>query len=138
MKNDATDTPTTNIEYLLLFRGTDWDRGLSPEEIQRVMGKLMGWFDQLHRRKLIKAAQPLGCEGKIVAGRQGRRVNDGVFVESKEAIGGYLVLSASSLEEAVAVAREHPCLEHGATVEVRPIATECPTFERARERLTTA
>ena len=31
-------TPTTTPEYLLLFRGTDWDRGLSPEEIQNVIG----------------------------------------------------------------------------------------------------
>ena len=138
MKNNATNTPTPKTEYLLLIRGTDWDRGLSPEEIQRVMGQLMAWFEQLHRRKLIKAAQPLGCEGKIVSGRRGRSVADGRFMESKGAIGGYLILSVSSLDEALAVAREHPCLEYGATVEVRPIATECPTFERAKGTLTAA
>ena len=34
-------------EYLLLFRGTDWSRGLSPEETQKVMNQWKNWFDGL-------------------------------------------------------------------------------------------
>ena len=48
-----------------------------------------------------KASQPLGREGKIVSGRQGRTVTDGPFAESKEAIAGYLLLQVDDLNEAL-------------------------------------
>ena len=38
---------TTNSEYMLLFRGTDWHEGLSPEEMQEVVKQMYGWFDRL-------------------------------------------------------------------------------------------
>ena len=124
---------TSKSEYLLLFRGTDWDSGLSPEEIQKVVEQLMAWMDGLQRQGRLRAGQPLGEEGRTVSGKQGRMVADGPFAESKEAIGGYLIVQAEDLDEAVGIARQYPCLAHGATVEVRPVAEECPTFQRVRE-----
>lgn len=47
-------------------------------------------------------------------------VTDGVFVESKEVLGGYWVLQAADLDEAIAIAKEIPV--RGGGVEVRPIA----------------
>lgn len=129
------NTPTPKTDYLLLFRGTDWDKGLSPEEIQKVMNQLMAWFEGLQGQGKIKAGQPLGEEGRTVSGRKGRTIADGPFAESKEAVGGYLILQLNNLDEAVAIARGYPCLEYGATVEVRPIAGECPTFQRVKEQL---
>lgn len=122
-------------DYLLLFRGTDWDKGLSPEEIQKVMHQLMGWFEGLHRQGRIKAGQPLSEEGRTVSNHKGRTVADGPFAESKEAVGGYLIVQAVDLDEAVAVAKGYPCLDCGASVEVRPVAGECPTFQRVKEQL---
>ena len=60
-------------------------------------------------------------------------VVDGPFTETKEAVGGYLVLQADSFEEAVEVARTNPVLRYGVTVEVRPILAECPIFARHPE-----
>lgn len=131
-------TRAPKSDYLLLFRGTDWDEGLSPEEIQQVMNQLMTWFESLHRQGKVKAGQPLGEEGRTVSGRKGRTVADGPFAESKEAVGGYLILSLEDLDEAVAIARGYPCLDHGASVEVRPVAEECPTFQRVKEQLAQA
>jgi|SRR5258706_13356253 hypothetical protein len=112
-------------EYLLIFRGTDWHRGLSPEQIQKVMGQWKGWFDRLTAEGKLKGGQPLVNEGKIVSGKKGI-VADGPFAESKETIGGYFLLQVESLDEAVAIAKECPGLEYGAVVEVRPIAEMCP------------
>jgi hypothetical protein len=39
-------TPTKS-EYMLLFRGTDWHKGLSPEAIQQVVNQMKAWFDRL-------------------------------------------------------------------------------------------
>jgi hypothetical protein len=74
----------------------------------------------------VKAGQPLMNEGKIVSQKRDRRVVDGPFAESKEAIAGYILLKVGSLEEAVAIAQECPGLNYGVTVEVRPVALECP------------
>src|SRR5712692_913643 len=126
------NTPKQN-EYLLLFRGNAWYNSLSPEELQKAMGDFKAWFDRLTEQGILKAAQPLVREGKIVSGKQGRVVADGPFAESKEAIGGYFLLAVNSLDEAVVVAKGCPSLDYGAQIEVRPVAEECPMAARARQ-----
>jgi len=122
-------------EYLLLFRGDAWYNKLSPEELQKAMNQFNTWFEQLAKKNMLKAAQPLGRSGTIVSGKQGRVVADGPLAESKEAIGGYFLLGVDSLEDAVAVAKACPGLEYGAQIEIRPVAEECPMAARAREIL---
>lgn len=122
-------------DYLLLFRGPHWDRGLSAEELQQVMAQVMGWFEGLKEQGKVKAGQPLGPEGRTISGKKGRTVADGPCAESKEAVGGYLLIQADDLEEAAAIAKACPTLDHGITIEVRPVLEECPVFQRAKERL---
>jgi hypothetical protein len=128
-------------EFMLLFRSTDWNRDLSPEEMQQIMQRTYAWFDGLKAAGKFKAAQPLFSEGRILKAnaRPGLPpVTDGPFAESKEAVGGYLIFSAASLEEAVEIARGWPLLECGSSVEVRPIAPECPDFYRLRRAAATS
>src|SRR6267143_1311012 len=117
-------------EFIIFFRGSQWDKNLSPEEIQKDMGQFMGWFERLREEGKLKAGQPLEREGKIVSGKKGRTVADGPFAESKEAIGGYFLLQVADLDEAVEIAQQCPILEYGSAVEVRPVAEQCPTMER--------
>jgi hypothetical protein len=124
------NTETTTGEYILLFRGAHWDRGISTDELQDAMDKVMEWFEGLNERGKIKGAQPLGSQGRIISGTNGRFVLNGPFTETKEAVGGYLVLQADSLNEAVEVAQSMPTLRYGMSVEVRPILAECPIFAR--------
>ena len=102
-------TPTKS-EYMLLFRGTDWHKNLSPEEIQRVVNQMKAWFDRLTAEGKAKAGKPLFHEGKIVSPKRGRMLTDGPFAESKEAIGGFFLLEVGSLDEAAEIARDFPCL----------------------------
>ena len=132
------NTSNTTSEYLLLFRGSDWDRSLSPAELQKAMASFLGWFERLSAEGTLKAGQPLMKEGRIVSGIHGRTVADGPFAESKEAVGGYFLVRAESLDAAVAIAQQCPILEHGAAVEVRPIADRCPTLQGARQANTEA
>ena len=129
------NTQTTTGEYMLLFRGPHWDRGLSTEELQQAMNKVMAWFEGLAERRKIKGAQPLGGQGRVISGTDGRFVMDGPFTETKEAVGGYLILQADSLNEAVEIARSMPTLRYGISVEARPILAECPIFQRHPELL---
>jgi len=124
---------TPKSDYMLLFRGPDWDTNLTPEETERVMGQVMAWFESLQQQGKVKAGQPLGREGKLVSGKK-RVVADGPFAESKEAVGGYLVLQVDDQAEAVAIAKSCPTLDHGISIEVRPVAEECPIFQRMKKR----
>jgi|SRR6267142_1236296 len=123
----------TKSEYLLLFRGTNWHRDLSAEEIEKVMNQWKSWFDGLCEKGTAKAGHPLMNEGKVVSGKKGRVVADGPFAESKEAIGGYFFLEVRNLDEAVAIAKDCPGLDYGAIVEVRPVAPECPLKQSAKQ-----
>jgi hypothetical protein len=121
-------------EHLLLFRGHHWDEGLSPEQLEQAMATVTAWFDGLREQGKVKAGQPLGAQGRIISASKGR-VADGPFVESKEAVGGYLILQNTDLDQATAIARSCPTVEWGITIEVRPLLDECPIFKRAKERL---
>jgi len=128
---------TQKSEYLLLFRGEHWDKGLAAEELQQVMDKVMAWFEGLQNQGKVKASQPLAPEGRIVSGK-GRTVADGPFAESKEVVGGYLLLQVDDLHAAVAIAKSCPTLDYGISIEVRPVLEECPVFKRVREQLALA
>ena len=127
-------TPTKS-EYMLLFRGTDWHKGLSPEKIQQVVNQMKAWFDRLTAEGKAKAGKPLFHEGKIVSQKGGRSVTDGPFAESKEAIGGFFLLEVESLDEAAEIAEDFPifairCYGQG----LAPVAPECMIGETAQQR----
>src|SRR2546422_10229176 len=113
--------------YMLLFRGNDWHKGLSPEEMQTVVSQWKGWFDRLTAQGTAIAGNPLEGEGKIVSGKNGRVVADGPFAESKEAIGGYFLLQVKRFDEALALAKKGPGLGYGSVVGGRAVAGESPT-----------
>jgi hypothetical protein len=115
---------------MLIFRGTDWYKGLSPEQMQQVAGEWMNWFKGLNEQGKATSGNPLEREGKIVSGKGGRMVADGPFAESKEAIGGYFLLQVNSMDEAVAIAQQCPGLPYGIRVEVRAIANECAMLKQ--------
>ena len=112
-------------EHLLFIRGTHWNSGMSPADLQRTMTDFYAWVDGLHKQGILRGAQPLMEEGKLVTGTKGASVTDGVFAESKEAIAGYFLLAVDSMDEALRIARACPILDHGAQIEVRPVADFC-------------
>jgi hypothetical protein len=126
------NTAESKTQYMLLFRGNEWHKGLSPEQMQQVAGQWMAWFDRLTQEGIAVAGNPLEAKGKTVSGKGGRVVVDGPFAESKEAIGGYFLLQVETEEEAVAIAQGCPGLPYGAVIEVRPVAAACPVGEEGK------
>jgi hypothetical protein len=114
-------TPTH--QYMFLVRGGSCqDGGLSPEQMQKKMTEVYAWIDNLTQRGIMSAAQPLTPEAKIVSGLNGTIVSDGIAAESKEAIGGFFIVNATTMEEAVNIARTCPMFRYGGQLEVRHIA----------------
>lgn len=108
-------------QFLYLFREGAVARRPSPEEMQQVMQRWVAWIDSLSRAGKFKGGDPLQSTGKVLSGPGGRLVTDGPFAEAREVVGGYLLVDAGDLDEAVSLARGCPIFDHGGTVEVRAI-----------------
>jgi hypothetical protein len=122
------EQPAT-AEYLVICRG-QWDKTLSPDEIQSTTEKFYIWYDRLINEGKMKPGQRLTFEGKTVARKN--VITDGPFGESKEAIGGYWFILAQSLDEAAQIAKGNPCLDFGHLVEIRPIDPQRATLDNTR------
>jgi len=119
--------------FMLLYRTDEWYNELSQEELQKLINQNKAWFERLTAQGKAKPGRALERTGVTVSGKNGRFVTDGPFAESKEAVGGYLVLDVETIEEAIAIAQSSPGLAYGGSIEVRPVAEECPLDVRARE-----
>ncbi len=111
-------------EFLLLFRSDNAERtNLSPAELEANMNRWGKWISGIAEKEIMVGAQPLEKEGKVVRGPS-KKLTDGPFMESKEVLGGYVLLKANNIDEAVKIAEGCPVLEHqSGTVEVREIGT---------------
>lgn len=105
-------------DFLYLFRGGN--AGTTPEQRQRSMERWRAWIEQLTKLEKYRGGFPLETGGKVVSGAN-KLVTDGPFPESKEVVGGYLLISAKDLAEAVEVSKGCPIFGEGGAVEVRPI-----------------
>jgi hypothetical protein len=111
-------------QYLVISRG-QWDKNISPEEIQKAIDEFYLWLLRLVDEGKMKTGQRLGTEGKTVGGKG--YITDGPFGEAKEVIGGYWSILAGSLDEAAKIASGSPCLKCGLFYEIRPIVSEQAT-----------
>ncbi|HEY5550624.1 MAG TPA: YciI family protein [Opitutaceae bacterium] len=122
--------------FMLLFRNTGPEnyQHLSAEQRQQVITRWNEWFEGLVAEGKAVEGQPLENETRLVSGPGGARVTDGPFPEAKEAIGGYVTLMVSDMEEATAIARRHPGLAYGMVIEVRQLTPDCHLGVTTRPR----
>jgi hypothetical protein len=105
-------------DFLYVFRGGA--NNLSPAEMQANMQKWVAWIKELGDKGHFKGGEPLENGGKVVRGK-GKVVTDGPYAEAKDLVGGYLIVSAKDINEAVELSRGCPIFEYDGTVEVRGI-----------------
>jgi hypothetical protein len=92
----------------------------SPAKMEEMFARFNAWKAKF-QGNIVDMGGKLKGGGKIVTS-EGE--TDGPFVESKEVVGGFMIVSADSMEEAMKVARESPGVwMPGASVEVREIQT---------------
>ena len=110
-------------EFIFLFRGGDSGRASEQkdQEAWRIhMMKWKSWMDDLGKKGHFISGQPLHGEGYVVKGKE-KQVIDGPFVEGKEIVGGFVMVKASDLKEALELSKGCPIFEHDGIVEVRPV-----------------
>ena len=96
----------------------------SPAQMQEMFAAFNAWKEKFKDR-ILDMGGPLKPGGKVVTASG---ATDGPFVEAKEIVGGYMLVSAESFEQALEVARESPAvMMPGSSVEIREIReTEGP------------
>ena len=100
------------MRYLLLIRGDETAAAHADEGCE-----------EMARRGVLRGGGGLRppAEGKAVRIRRRQLLlSDGPFAETKEQVGGFCLIEAADLDEAVAVAAEHPAATYG-TIEVREL-----------------
>ena len=106
--------------YLFRVRHAGW-KPASPEEMQRRMKAWMGWIEELKKDgHLVSTGERLDGGGKVVRGKA-KAVTDGPYAETKDTIGGYMVVEAEDLAQAVELSHGSPIFESEGSVEIRPI-----------------
>lgn len=110
------------MKYMLLIY-LDEKHPLSEAERQACYAESTELAHQLHANGQYLGAHPLHptTMATSVRVREGRRlVTDGPFAETREQLGGYFLIEAKDLDEAINVAERIPMARKG-TVEVRPV-----------------
>ncbi len=107
--------------FLYLFRGGDKNmQSLSQEEKELHMVAWQKWMGKLSQEGKLLDGLPLSKDGKVVENKGEVIITDGPYAEGAELVGGYLIVSATNLEEATAISTECPILKYeNGTVEVR-------------------
>jgi len=110
-------------QFLYLYRSSDTARQAAmgtPERAQQSMQRWMKWMRELETNGHLKdAGQPLERTGKVVRGHQA--VTDGPYTEAKDLVGGFSLIEARDIDQAVELSRGCPILDGGGSVEVRPV-----------------
>ena len=98
-------------------------RAMSRSDSQALDDESLGYDETLRKSGHFLAAQALASvnAGKTVRLKKGKAVvTDGPFAETKEQVGGFVLIEAKNLDDAVELAAKIPVIRYGA-VEVRPI-----------------
>ena len=109
------------MQYMLLIYLDE--QALSEQERQECYTESIALTHDLSRSGQYLAAAPLypTLTATSVRVREGKRlVTDGPFAETREQLGGYFLIQAENLDEAIAVAERIPGARKG-TIEVRPV-----------------
>jgi hypothetical protein len=107
-------------KFMLIFHGGAME-GMSPDQMQEHMGKWFAWIEKLNKTEQYVSGEPLVPGGKLVSGKGGKSVIDGPYTEGKEVVGGFFIINAKDMNEAVAISKESPDFDYGGSVQVRQI-----------------
>jgi hypothetical protein len=109
------------VKYMLLIYGAE--DAMSSDERSKCYVESAQIARDLDAKGMYLGAHPLHfvSTATSVQVREGKRfVTDGPFAETREQLGGYFLIDASDLDEAIAVAGQIPGARVG-TVEIRPV-----------------
>jgi hypothetical protein len=104
---------------LMLLDDEAWEQQ-SKDEKKRAYAAINTWVDDLRKKGIMKGGEELQSKRTATTVRRNNgaiSVTEGPFIESKEHVGGFMMIEVPDLDAAIAIAKSWP----GGDVEVRPI-----------------
>lgn len=106
-------------KYLFLYRSSPEQQPPSPAQMQEMMTNWNAWKEKF-KAKILDMGDKLKPSGRVLTASG---VSDGPFVEAKEIVGGYMIVTAESYDGALEVAKEMPGMTMpGTRIEIREMA----------------
>ena len=113
------------MKYMLLIHDSEKVWGtLSQDEQQQIMKDYRRFSDEIKATGQYLAGsqlQPTSAATSVRVRNGKRVVTDGPFAETREQLGGYYLVDAKDLDEAIGLAERLPSAKLG-TIEIRPLA----------------
>jgi len=106
-------------EFMMIFRSEDSTERPTPEQMQAQVKVWQDWIGGIATQGKFVATNALGTQGKVV--RANNVITDGPYMEVKEMVGGYIMVKAENIDEAIKLSEGCPTLSYGGSVEVRDV-----------------
>jgi hypothetical protein len=128
----ATTMPATDANQYMLLMYTRVDPSqvasadapaeepMSEEAYHAIIHEYRQWALDREKEGRLVSAEKLADDTRVMTGR-GDQTTIATSANSDRALGGYFLITAPSLDDAIALAKTHPHLKYGGEVEVRPI-----------------
>jgi hypothetical protein len=108
-------------KFVLIFRGGNTH--ISTAHSQAAMDVIRTWNDWMRglaEKGILAGGDALQVSGKHVNGSK-KVVSDGLYAEGNEMVGGYLIVNAKDINDAVEISKGCPILDEEGSVEIRSI-----------------
>lgn len=107
-------------EFMMIFRN-EYNTSFkpSPEQIQANIKLWQDWIGGIAAQGKFVSTNQLGFEGKTL--KPNNVITDGPYAEVKEILGGYIIVKAETIDEALKLAHGCPILQIGGHVEIRNV-----------------
>ena len=107
-------------EFMMIFRNEKSERPEpTPEQFKAIFDSWQDWIGGIAAQGKFVSTNALGTEGKLI--NASSVITDGPYAEVKEIVGGYAIVKAADIDEAVKLAEGCPMFAAGGTVEVRDV-----------------
>jgi hypothetical protein len=110
------------VKYAILIMDTEAGLALSPAEAEAWTAEVGAWYEKYGAAGKLAAGGERLQEAQTARTVRASGVTDGPFIETKEVLGGYSLIDADSIDEAVEIAKTWPGVDRGwITIELRPV-----------------
>lgn len=96
---------------------------LTPQQMQQVIQEYGAWAGKLAKEGCLVGGEKLTHEGGKIIRSAGKQVKgtDGPYSETKEVLGGYIIIKADDYSQAVEISKTCPAVKYGPRIDVRQV-----------------
>lgn len=107
-------------QFILIIREDLTRYPITDEKLNALIKAHSDWAKKLSSRGIFESGNGIGPEGVLIEKRDGK-LQTVALRDTKEGVGGYYIINAENMEQAIAIGKECPTFDEGDIIEVRPV-----------------